>query len=157
MHKKEAQLLIAAATWERDGAALRALRQAVFVAEQSVPLEIELDGRDAQCRHLLAWCDSDPVGCVRMLPDGHIGRMAVLAPHRGRGIGRRLLAAMLEEAAAAGLPEVWLHAQVHAIAFYEGLGFRAEGAEFDEAGIRHRLMRRELRPAAVSPRAGSSG
>lgn len=156
MHKKEAPPpLITVATWHGDGPTLRALRQAVFVAEQGVPLEIELDGRDPECRHLLARCAGVPVGCVRMLPDGHIGRMAVLAPWRGCGIGRRLLAAMLEQAAAAGLRGVWLHAQVHALAFYERLGFRAEGPEFDEAGIRHRLMRRDLPAPAISPRAGS--
>ena len=129
------------AEWARDESALRAVRQAVFVVEQHVPIELEWDGIDAHCRHLLALDDHEqPVGCARLLPDGRIGRMAVLVAWRGRGVGRALLRGMIARARAAGLAEATLHAQVHALGFYAREGFRACGPVFDDAGIPHRPM-----------------
>jgi predicted GNAT family N-acyltransferase len=136
---------VRAASWAEDFAALRTVRETVFVVEQDVPVELEWDGLDEGCRHLLAEdTHGRPIGCVRLLPDGHIGRMAVLAPWRGRGVGRALLRAMLVQAAASGFAVVRLNAQVQALGFYAREGFQACGDMFDDAGIAHRAMQLAL-------------
>lgn len=136
------KLEIITTDWPRDAGTLRAIRERVFVEEQGVPMELELDGLDPGARHLIAIVDEDlPVGTARLLDDGHVGRMAVLPAWRGRGIGTALLRRAVELAIAGGRPHAFLHAQCAAIPFYERLGFRAEGPVFLDAGIEHRLMR----------------
>jgi predicted GNAT family N-acyltransferase len=131
--------------WERDAARLAAVRRTVFIDEQSVPEAMEWDADDAGALHFLAELDDGtPVGCARLLPDGHVGRMAVLPPWRGQGIGRALLAAALRAAHARGHAAVRLSAQVHAAAFYARDGFVAEGGVYDEAGIPHVAMVKKL-------------
>jgi predicted GNAT family N-acyltransferase len=130
--------------WASMAPALEALRREVFIVEQRVPEEMEWDADDATCVHALALLDGHPVGCGRLLPDGHIGRMAVRAPYRSRGVGRALLQTLLAEARRRGMREVVLHAQMHAMRFYEALGFVADGPVFDEAGILHRRMSQTL-------------
>lgn len=128
---------------EREDSAF--VRRAVFIEEQQVPEELEWDGLDEEAFHLLARdAAGHPVGSARMLADGHIGRMAVLRNHRGRGIGTALLRRMIDEGAHRGLQQVWLDAQLHAIPFYERLGFAAEGEPFMDAGIAHRRMVRPV-------------
>jgi predicted GNAT family N-acyltransferase len=122
-----------------------AVRRRVFVDEQGVPEELELDGFDPTCLHALALdAGGDVLGTGRLLPDGHIGRMAVLALARGRGVGAALLQALVEQARARGDREVVLSAQMHAVDFYARYGFVAEGGVYVDAGIPHRLMRRAL-------------
>jgi predicted GNAT family N-acyltransferase len=130
--------------WEQARAHAAPIRFAVFVEEQGVPLEIELDEMDPGSLHALAFENDSPVGTGRLLPDGHIGRMAVLKDWRGRGVGGRILAALMDEARRRGHREVVLSAQVHATAFYRSHGFAEEGAEYLDAGIPHRNMRRPL-------------
>lgn len=133
------------ADWAADAVDLLAVRLAVFVREQGVPPDLELDGQDAAARHLLARDRAgQPIGTARLLPGGQIGRMAVLADWRGRGIGGALLLRLLQTAERAGLSEVFLHAQTAAVDFYQRQGFTAEGEVFVEAGIPHRCMRRRL-------------
>ncbi len=133
------------ARWPDDEAPLRALRHAVFVVEQGVPEALEWDGADAECRHVLAEdAEGRAIGCGRLLPDGHIGRMAVLAPWRGRGVGTALLEALVALARELGHARVALNAQTHAVPFYARCGFVPCGPEFMEAGIPHRAMEREL-------------
>ncbi len=127
--------------------ALRAVREAVFVREQNVPLELELDaGRDPQCQHVLAFdADGAPIGTGRLTPDRRIGRMAVLAAWRGRGVGEALLQALVARARALGWREVSLHSQASAIGFYARQGFLPFGPRFEEAGgIEHLAMYRLL-------------
>ena len=131
-------------TWAELAPALKPLRREVFIVEQGVPEELEWDEYDAVSRHALALIDGEAVGCGRLLPDGHIGRMALRKVFRGRGVGRMLLAALVSEASGRGLSMLQLHAQTHALGFYAQAGFVAEGVEFDEAGIPHRLMVRRL-------------
>lgn len=127
----------------RDEAA--PIRYAVFVDEQKVPAEIELDDWDALSLHALALdAQGRVLGTGRLLPDGHIGRMAVLRSARGQGVGTALLRALLQAARARGDREVVLSAQTHAMPFYEKAGFIAEGDEYDDAGIPHRQMRRRM-------------
>jgi len=130
--------------WEQARAHAAPIRFAVFVEEQGVPLEIELDEMDAGSLHAIAFENDSPVGTGRLLPDGHIGRMAVLKGWRGRGVGGRILAALMDEARRRGDREVILSAQVRATAFYRLHGFAEEGAEYLDAGIPHRMMRRLL-------------
>jgi predicted GNAT family N-acyltransferase len=131
-------------SWETARAHAAPIRFAVFVEEQGVPREIELDDMDGRSLHAVAFVDGAAVGTGRLLPDGHIGRMAVLRAWRGRGIGGEILARLVEHARRRGDREVVLAAQVHAIAFYRAHGFAEEGAEYLEAGIPHRDMRRRL-------------
>ena len=129
------------ADWERDQATLRAIREAVFVAEQNVPPELEWDGIDQDCLHVIAYTnDRTAVGTARLLGDGHIGRLAVLAPWRGNGAGSALLLKLIAIAKMRGINSVELNAQTHALAFYQRFGFVAEGSDFDDAGIPHRHM-----------------
>jgi predicted GNAT family N-acyltransferase len=128
--------------WSVSADRLREIRRVVFVEEQRVPEELEIDGHDPACAHVLAEdARGEAVGTGRLLPDGRIGRMAVLATWRNRGIGTRLLHALMEAARAQGLREVHLHAQQNARAFYERHGFRIEGEPYLEAGIPHIDMR----------------
>lgn len=143
---------IAEVTYAASEPALRAVREAVFVREQGVPLELEWDGLDAAAVHVLAeGADGTPMGTGRLLPDGHIGRVAVLPRWRGRGVGRALVAALIEIARRRGLTRVHLSAQTHALPFYEGLGFVAEGEAFMDAGIPHRHMHLMLEPEESTP------
>ncbi len=126
---------------------LRAVREPVFIREQNCPPELEWDELDPQSVHVLARDASGaPIGTARLTPLHTIGRMAVLADWRGRGVGAALLQDLIERARALGHPAIELHAQTHAIGFYERFGFTAFGPEYDEAGIRHRSMRLDLGP-----------
>jgi len=140
----ENELLIELLPWERAREHAAPIRFTVFVEEQGVPREIELDAMDAVSLHAVAFEDHLPVGTGRLLPDGHIGRMAVLKEWRNRGIGGLLLRHLMDEARQRGHREVALSAQVHAAAFYRAHGFVEEGAEYMDAGIPHRDMRRRL-------------
>lgn len=123
------------------------IRHEVFVEEQQVPAALEMDEMDAVCLHALALSDTgEGIGTGRLLPDGHIGRMAVCKPWRGQGVGSALLKALMAAARDRGDAEVVLAAQVHAQAFYVHHGFVAEGQVFTEAGIPHVLMRCRLDP-----------
>jgi predicted GNAT family N-acyltransferase len=130
--------------WEEARVHAAPIRFAVFVEEQGVPPEIELDASDAQCIHAVCFAGAKPVATGRLLPDGHIGRMAVLKDWRGRGIGGTLLRRLMDKARERGDGEVVLSAQVHATPFYRAHGFVEEGPEYMEAGIPHRGMRRRL-------------
>ena len=133
---------------------LHRVRQQVFVVEQNVPADLERDALDAVCVQVLARdADGAPIGTGRLLPDGRIGRMAVLPGWRSRGVGEALLQALVEAAREAGLPQVSLHAQLPACDFYARQGFVPEGSRFEEAGITHLQMRRALgAPMAVEGR-----
>jgi len=137
------------ADWQQDEAALRDVRTRVFVEEQAVAESEEWDGLDPECVHAVAeTADEGVVGTGRLHPSGKLGRMAVLTPWRGRGAGAAILRRLLEEATRQQLEAVYLHAQVPVLGFYARFGFVAEGEQFDEAGIPHRLMRRWLKQQA---------
>ncbi|GGX61471.1 acetyltransferase [Streptomyces fructofermentans] len=144
-----------------DREACFAVRKEVFVVEQGVPQDLEYDAYDAVAVHVLAvGGDGEPLGAGRLLHGeraaaktggepgvGSLGRLAVLKAARGLGVGVALVRGIEEAARALGLTAVDLHAQTHALGFYERLGYVAYGPEFPDAGIAHRAMRRELRPA----------
>lgn len=133
---------IVSVSWDEAAAEhLKSVRFEVFVDEQGVPPDIELDELDHLCDHLLARdSGGQALGCVRLTPAGQIGRMAVRAPFRNRGVGSQLLHAMIAQAKDQGRQAVFLHAQVHAQAFYQRHGFCPVGQTFCEAGIQHQHM-----------------
>jgi predicted GNAT family N-acyltransferase len=132
-------------SWDELGAEARRIRFEVFVIEQGVAPELEIDSWDPACLHALASRSGGPaLGTGRLLPDGHIGRMAVAREARGQGIGAVLLSSLMEAARARGHREVELYAQVHAQPFYRRFGFVVAGPEFDDAGIPHVTMRASL-------------
>lgn len=137
------KVLVRLADWHKDNAALRRIREAVFINEQSVAPELEWDSEDSQAIHFLALEDDYPIGTARLLSDGHIGRVSVLRDWRGLKVGERLMQAAIAEAEQRGLRQQRLSAQVHATAFYERLGFRIVSDEYLEAGIPHVDMLRE--------------
>ncbi len=132
---------ISEASWATEADALRAVRHAVFVAEQGVSEDEEWDGEDEASRHFIARdANGEAIGTARLMASGQIGRMAVLADWRRHGIGAKLLAAALQAARDDAYPSIFLHAQTHALGFYERAGFVARGPVFLEAGIEHRRM-----------------
>lgn len=140
---EDAGYLVAPADWPGDEAAIRAIRDAVFVRELGIPAELEWDGLDTECAHLLAYdMAGKPIGTARLQADGHIGRMAVLPDWRGRGVGGALLLMLIDLATAHDLDEVFLDAQSSAAGFYHRHGFIAAGDEFEAAGIPHIRMSR---------------
>jgi len=127
--------------WEDAKPLLRGIRETVFIQEQQVPVELEWDEFDSVSIHVLAsTLDGKPVGTARLLPDGHIGRMAVLKERRGEGIGSAMLHCLLDTARQHEMKEVKLNAQITAQPFYEKFGFQSIGDEFMEAGIPHIKM-----------------
>jgi len=137
-------LLLESGVWDAMRDRAYPIRETVFVVEQGVPLEMEHDEWDAVSQHLLASVAGRPVGTARLLPDGHVGRLAVLAGARGLGIGEALMQKVHELARERGRRELVLHAQTQAEGFYRALGYEPEGEVFMEAGIPHLTMRRQF-------------
>ena len=128
---------------ERDLQQAFHIRMRVFVREQGVPAEIELDNDDKRAIHFLASIETRAVGTARIVMrrgNAKIGRMAVLKSHRQKKIGKKLLTRAITTAKNEGAQKVYLHAQIMVIGFYESAGFRCVGPVFDEAGIAHRKM-----------------
>ncbi|MXX89278.1 MAG: GNAT family N-acetyltransferase [Boseongicola sp. SB0677_bin_26] len=127
----------------RDMPAVLDIRARVFIKEQGVSEADERDGRDDEAIHLIAFDCGKPVGTARLLIDGHagrIGRVAVLAEKRGRGLGKDIMRAAVDELGRQGVVRASLGSQAHAVGFYEALGFEATGPEYFDAGIPHREM-----------------
>jgi tRNA(adenine34) deaminase len=149
-HKRDAAKAVQSAfkvktaTWPDDNATLKSIRFEVFVDEQKVPAESEVDEHDPRSIHAIAWADGVAAGCGRLLPDGHVGRMAVRKPFRGQGVGAALLVHLIERARQRGDDQVVLSAQTHAIGFYEKFGFVVENGEYLDCDIPHRDMRKIL-------------
>ena len=132
---------ITKASWPEQSEILFKLRERVFVIEQGVAPDIEWDGRDHLCQHAIAYSNNNkPIGTGRILPSGHIGRIAVRAKWRGKGVGGAILQYLIELARDASADKVYLNSQTQAIAFYRRFGFIPEGKVFMEAGIPHQRM-----------------
>ncbi|GIX30719.1 MAG: hypothetical protein KatS3mg124_1191 [Porticoccaceae bacterium] len=148
--------------WGAEQPALRAIREAVFVAEQGFAAAGEFDAADPQARHWLAWVDGRPAGTVRLVGE-RVGRLAVLPQYRRQGVGSALLRAAIAAAKGAGLTRLVLHAQLPAVDFYRRFGFEPRGEPFPEDGVPHQAMALDLgahqqrtaaerRRAAAAPR-----
>lgn len=134
-------------SWHDGEPLLKSVREAVFICEQSISEELEWDGLDEGCRHALALShQGGAIGCGRMMVDGHIGRIAVLAPWRKKKVGTAVMEALLDFARAHDYPQVDVDAQTHAVPFYRGLGFVEQGDVFLDAGLPHIKMRLKLLP-----------
>ena len=116
------------------------IRLTVFVNEQRVPEELELDDDDPGAWHALFFQDGQAIATGRLLSSGKIGRLAVLKNYRGLGMGTALIKSLMEFGQQQGIGKFYLHAQTTAIGFYEGLGFKTNGPVFNEAGIEHIKM-----------------
>jgi len=133
--------IVRPADWSVDEAAIARVRREVFVEEQSVPEELEWEALDPECAWFVARAESgEVVGIVRLTPDARIGRMAVLASWRRKGVGGALLGSALDAARQQGFGSVRLSAQTHALPFYARHGFRPEGGVYQDAGIPHITM-----------------
>jgi predicted GNAT family N-acyltransferase len=142
-----ATFTISILAWDTALPLARPVRELVFVTEQKVPLELEWDEWDERSDHAVARdAGGQAIGTARLLPDGRIGRMAVLREWRRRGVGAALMEALLQKAREQSLSRVTLHAQTHAAGFYRRFGFSERGGEFWEAGIPHVEMTLELSP-----------
>jgi len=131
--------------WKQLRAYAMAVRYPVFVREQGIASELEIDEHDANAVHVVALDPHGvPLGTGRLLPDARIGRMAVLRRARGQGVGTIILNTLIAIAKSRGMQQLRLHAQISAQPFYEREGFRAVGPPFEEAGILHRTMVRSL-------------
>ncbi|MGT2934508.1 GNAT family N-acetyltransferase [Streptococcus castoreus] len=127
------------------------IRQEVFVKEQGVPISLEIDQNEAYCLHFVLYDkNTRPCATCRLLPhadDFHqvtLQRMAVLKTYRHQGIGKQLISYILDDAQRQGITKITLHAQLSAQTFYTKLGFQAKGDRFDEAGIDHITMEKNL-------------
>ena len=128
--------------WATLGPDATAIRFEVFVDEQNVPAEIELDDMDAVCLRAVAYDEAGKAnGTGRLLPDGHIGRKAVRQPGHGTGMGGAILTLLMDKARERGDAAVVLNAQTMAAPFYARNGFVQLGEQFEEAGIAHVEMR----------------
>lgn len=136
---------ITVVNWQQEQQTLSAIRETVFIQEQSVPKELEWDGLDKTALHLLATTDNnEPIATARLLPDGHIGRVAVIKNWRNRGLGTTMMQEIIKQAKLLGYKQLELASQIQAIAFYERLGFESYGDEFMDAGIPHKNMRKTI-------------
>ncbi|MFT4608504.1 MAG: putative GNAT family N-acyltransferase [Urechidicola sp.] len=138
-------LVVEASDWNQDKIELIKLRGIVFVDEQNVPVSLEIDGMDPECRHVKAVMDDQTIGTARLLPNGYIGRMCVLKEFRSQGVGTKMLECLIQQAffdqtTGVQMDEVTLNSQSSAIAFYQANGFIICSEEFLEANIVHRKM-----------------
>ena len=144
MNEPERSFSIRIVSWKDKAPLIRIVRTAVFILEQRVPEELEWDEFDETCVHVLA-CDAhQPIGTARLLPHGHIGRMAVMKEWRKKGVGRAILHILLKEMLNRGMSRATLNAQVTAIGFYQKFGFQIVGNEFIDADIPHVKMLLQL-------------
>lgn len=120
------------------------IRELVFIEEQHVPPELEVDKQDPLSQHVLLFERGLPVATGRLTPDGHIGRIAVLKDFRKRGFGQQVIQGLEKIARLRGISRVALDAQCHAINFYLKLGYQPVGGVFMDAGIEHRMMEKIL-------------
>ena len=129
------------ADWQQDQKGLTRLRFEVFVDEQQVPADLELDGLDPLCLHVKAVAaNGEIIGCARLLPDNHVGRMCVARAWRQRGVGSAIMTLLIDHASRHRIERLHLNAQLSALAFYRRFGFEAAGEVFMDAGIEHRKM-----------------
>jgi len=137
----DAEYSFSIVTWADRIEDLMAVRRVVFIEEQKVPEEIEIDEDDPLCFHILATDRTGaPIGTARLSNSGQIGRMAVLAEHRGRAVATEMLDRLIELCRDKGVTEIRVHAQMQAVEFYRKAGFQPTGEQFDEANIPHITM-----------------
>ena len=131
------ELKIVSGSWKDLAAHAKAIREAVFIQEQNIAAEDEWDAEDAVAVHFIVFQQDQAIATARLLSNHSIGRVAVLTTARGLGVGQRLMQAVIDYARAEQRGLVKLSSQVHAIGFYQALGFEAQGDEYLDCGIPH--------------------
>ena len=121
---------------------IKRIRNTVFTGEEHIDEHADFDGQDTNAIHVLAQMDGTYVGTGRMLMDGHIGRLAVLKSARGRGLGKKIMFTLIDQAKNQNLDRMYLGAQKHAVGFYKEIGFSEYGEPYEEVGITHVHMER---------------
>lgn len=139
--------------WQDAATELSSVRERVFVAEQRIPRRVELDGRDTECLHVQATLgDGTIIAAGRMLPNGHIGHIAVLMPYRGMGVGKAVLEKLVDIARQHHQHQVYLDCELDSVPFYESQQFMCSGRVFMESGVPHQRMVRNLgTPHSLNP------
>lgn len=140
----DTELKVEQIKWQDEKSHLRHIRTTVFVEEQNVPEELEWDEHDDSCVHVLGRFGNEIVATGRLLETGQIGRMAVLKNYRKKGVGSKMLEEILSIASSMKFKSVFLNSQLDAIGFYNRFGFKEEGGVFDDAGIPHKRMTKQL-------------
>lgn len=135
---------IVSGSWESLKQDASYIRQQVFIDEQKISAQDEWDSHDAVSLHFVLYDQNQAVATARLLNNNSIGRVAVLKQYRGHGLGRVLMLQIIQQAKIDGRAWVKLSAQVHAIEFYQGLGFRLQGEEYLDCGILHIDMIQKL-------------
>ena len=136
--------IFAPVEYEKYASDIQKVRNEVFVIEQNVPIELEIDGNDENCIHVIVYDSEEPIGTARMEKDGKVGRVAVLKKYRRSGIGKMIMDEIEKIAIKNGLSKIYFHAQTSAIPFYEKIGYLVTSDEYLEAGIKHRTMEKIL-------------
>lgn len=131
-------------TWQNLHLAAQDIREKVFIQEQHIPEHEEWDEMDEVSLHFIVWENNHAIATARLLPNNSIGRVAVLKSYRGLGIGFKLMQEMIFVARQEQRIFLQLSAQVHAISFYEKLGFQCEGSEYLDCEIPHISMQMEM-------------
>ncbi|WP_278395565.1 GNAT family N-acetyltransferase, partial [Acinetobacter venetianus] len=122
-------------SWDQLQQDAKLIRKLVFISEQNIPEQDEWDDQDAISQHFVVYDHNQPIATARLLANNSVGRVAVLKAYRGQGIGRLIMLQIIAYAQAQKRPSLQLSSQVHAISFYEKLGFSIQGDEYDECGI----------------------
>ncbi|KGT47671.1 MULTISPECIES: GNAT family N-acetyltransferase [Acinetobacter] len=131
------ELRIVSGSWTDLAVDAKPIREAVFIQEQQIALEDEWDAEDSVSIHFVAYLQDQPVATARLLRNNSIGRVAVLKSARGHKVGQRLMQFVMDTARTEGRQFVKLSSQVHAIGFYQALGFQLQGKEYLDCGIPH--------------------
>ena len=137
---KKNSISIIKTSWLEHSVQISSIRDAVFIQEQAVPKNIEMDGKDSECIHFLMSYDDNPIGTARIKMSGKIERVSILKPNRNKGLGSRLMNFIIDAAKENSFARIYLHSQIESIGFYKNLGFIEQGDVFQEAGIDHVLM-----------------
>lgn len=124
-------------SWDQLQQDAKLIRKLVFISEQNIPEQDEWDDQDAISQHFVVYDQNQPIATARLLANNSVGRVAVLKAYRGQGIGRLIMLQIIAYAQAQKRPSLQLSSQVHAVSFYEKLGFSIQGDEYDECGIPH--------------------
>ncbi|RZG87169.1 GNAT family N-acetyltransferase [Acinetobacter venetianus] len=124
-------------SWDQLQQDAKLIRKLVFISEQNIPEQDEWDDQDAISQHFVVYDQNQPIATARLLANNSVGRVAVLKAYRGQGIGRLIMLEIIAYAQVQKRPSLQLFSQVHAVSFYEKLGFSIQGDEYDECGIPH--------------------
>ena len=137
---RDKSISIIETNWSEHSDEITDIRNIVFVQEQCVPKNIEMDGKDVDCNHFLICKKNEPIGTARLQSNGKIERVSILKPERKKGLGTKLMEFIINSAKKKELEKIYLHSQMDSIDFYKSLGFKEKGGMFQEAGINHVLM-----------------